>query len=107
MSIADVLERAADLIEPEGAWTQHEWALGANGEEDPIGPAVCWCAWGAIYEASGRDWTPVANQAVQAVQAHLDAEIQQWNDAPGRTQAEVVASLREAAAKARQQEQFS
>jgi hypothetical protein len=111
-SAADVLERAAKLIEPEGAWTQGAFSLDETGSHSEdltaIGPAVCWCVLGAIAEIVGVD--PVApwglnNTAVAAKLALSrvieDDNVPMFNDAPGRTQAEVVAKLREAAAKAR------
>ena len=30
-TVADILTAAADLIEPEGAWTQYQWARNAAG----------------------------------------------------------------------------
>ncbi len=60
---SQVLEAAAKLIEPEGAWTQGANARTAKGR--PIGPveapASCWCAIGAIQFCaqghSGRAWS--------------------------------------------------
>ncbi|MFA6031846.1 MAG: hypothetical protein WC889_02965, partial [Myxococcota bacterium] len=57
LSVADVLERAADLIEPEGAWTQGESARDANGKPLKQGSdhnAVCWCVLGAIGKVAGH-----------------------------------------------------
>ena len=95
LSVADVLERAADLIEPEGKWTQ-----GKYGSHDS-----CMCAKGAIYHVGA--WDERADEALEAVYAILPStgiisdRLVAWNDAPERTQAEVVAKLREAAALAR------
>lgn len=101
MSIADTLEAAAKLIEPEGAWTQGVWG-DANS---------CMCAEGAIYAAVGRDpmrgRESIADGAskflAKLLPFHDGNAIAHWNDAPERTQAEVVIKLREAAAKAREQ----
>ena len=104
LSVAEVLERAADLIEPEGAWTQGEFALNADGEITGLsefrGAAVCWCALGAINKASAGDDSleDVAELILRNLVVRL---VDEWNDAPERTQAEVVAKLREAAALAR------
>jgi hypothetical protein len=100
--VADVLERAADLIEPKGRWTQGADARNAagwktNGHDDA---AVCFCAEGAIIHAAGKN---PKHDAFQAVRRAIGAPwIHEWNDAPGRTQPEVVAKLREAAAVARE-----
>ena len=107
LSVADALERAADLIEPEGAWTQGALYRDALGEPAGAasGKAVCWCAVGALNEVRGP-----FSDAFEAVEALLPKPrtfhlrpLSDWNDAPGRTQAEVVAKLREAAALAREQ----
>lgn len=109
ISVADVLERAADLIEPEGAWTQGWFARDKEGEEVNITSprAVCFCALGAIGRIAGdfgsftwrvREFAEAAaGLAATATQVGLVA----FNDAPTRTQGEVVSALREAAAKAR------
>ena len=99
-NIADILDRAADLIEPEGAWTQMDW----GNRED------CFCMLGAVAYAAGIDpdspWS--GNPACEARVPLTEVigvpifELTEWNDTPGRTQAEVVAKLREAAAKARE-----
>lgn len=55
-SIADVLDAAADLIEPKGAWCD-DFAQDKNGNPLRYGSdpdAVCWCALGAVEHATGR-----------------------------------------------------
>jgi hypothetical protein len=106
---AGVLASAADLIEVEGAWTQRVFARNAEGEETGLsecrGPAVCWCALGAISKIAGND-DLLVERAEYALMRLLRCEVDgiaNWNDAPERTQAEVVAKLREAAAIAREQ----
>jgi hypothetical protein len=104
MTVADILERAADLIEPEGKWTQQFYARDASGSRVPeyTANAVCWCASGAILRTAG-DWTSTeCGAAHRFLVSAVGASIPEWNDAPGRTQAEVVSALREAAAKARE-----
>lgn len=100
--IADILERAADLIEPEGAWTTEADARDAVGMETGIfdGDASCFCMAGAIWHVAepGDRW-----RAMEFVREHLGVEeVMDFNDEEGRTQAEVVTALREAAAKARE-----
>jgi hypothetical protein len=108
--IADILDRAADLIEPEGAWIQGR--LSNSG--DTRGKATCFCVVGAIYAAAGEDDEKAADHARDVLAQTLgyaddnpspefagDTPVVAWNDTPKRKQAEVVAKLREAAAKAR------
>lgn len=103
LTIADVLERAADLIEPEGAWTQGRFGSRAAG---------CYCAYGAMIEAY-RDfgepnsglYSNLYTSATRCLEDAIGGRVAAFNDAPDRTQAEVVAKLREAAALAREQGQ--
>jgi hypothetical protein len=118
LSVAAVLERAADLIEPEGKWTQGDSARDANGNRLRAGTeegAVCWCVLGAISKVVGHPASLLFGAAQKALASVLPSEIlpifdddgdelpieASWNDAPERTQAEVVAKLREAAALAK------
>lgn len=112
--VADILRRAAELIEPEGAWTQKAFSRNADGsvdkdgeDDEPDGIAespVCWCALGAIATAAGHDLFgrgyPLAG-LVKEVELGLrqvvNRDIPTWNDEPDRQQDEVVAALREAA----------
>lgn len=95
--IAEVLNRAADLIAPDGAWTQGTWARDASGKADPIPErATCWCLYGAIRVASAFN-DKLSDRVTEAVRSVVGGRFISWNDAPGRTQAEVVAALRKAA----------
>lgn len=94
LPLAEVFERAADLIEPEGAWCQNYFAKDAFGTDvsstDERG--VCWCVEGAIIHVAGRD---NAECALGTLSVFLQTgAILVWNDATERTQAEVVATLR-------------
>ena len=103
-TVADILTAAADLIEPEGRWTQGAFARTGKGRV--IGPcekaAECFCGIGAIYRVGG------VGHLSDAAMAELDRYARRrrhdmfagWNDTEGRTQAEVVAALRASAAKA-------
>lgn len=100
--VADVLERAADLIEPPKAWQQR--SFGASG---------CYCLYGAIFTVA-RNGGPSGNREQERVgQDAFDVVKSQlggfnpilWNDVPGRRQSEVVKLLREAAKKAREASQ--
>lgn len=105
--VADVLERAADLIEPEGAWAQRDYARDGTGRPvDPCDPsAVCWCMNGAIAKATGET-VILAEMLIDRLfipAIPLRRAPVSWNDDACRTQAEVVAALREAAKLAREQ----
>lgn len=102
LCVADVLERAADLIEPEGKWTQQIYARTEDGRstdvQDP--EAICFCMAGALARVAG-DFNERFISAKQVVGNILDRGMADWNDAPERTQPEVVAALRRAATLAR------
>jgi len=105
VSVADVLNAAADLLEPEGRWTRGHAAraVGGMGVDFNSPDASCWCAWGALAKVSGGNEV----EAFEALTDHLQLEQEIdpalfgeiWNDAPERTQAEVVQALRDAALK--------
>lgn len=101
-AVAGILERAADLIEPEGRWTQGASARDADGNDldgtkgaNPDS-AVCFCAAEAIWRVSKVRFDECP--AHQFMMKFVGGPIPTWNDAPERTQADVVAKLREAAA---------
>lgn len=107
MSVSDILSKAADLIEPEGAWTQDAFARTDTGEplNYPRTDGVCRCLNGAIWKASRRDRDDY-QRSCDWIRGILRSRketwsLAGWNDAPERTQAEVVAKLREAAALAK------
>lgn len=108
-TISEILFAAADLIEPEGKWTQGCSARNAEGNSASATrpDAVCWCAVGAIWCAAESHTSKLADAATDELEQVLGGLIAvgKWNDAPERTQAEVVAKLREAAEKAREQGQ--
>jgi hypothetical protein len=84
-----ILVEARELIAK--GWTQLAYAKKANGDvtDDRDGSGVCFCALGAIRRASGSytDCQPAAGVFRAAIGS---AFIDGWNDAPGRTQAEVL-----------------
>jgi hypothetical protein len=111
-TVADVLDAAADLLTPEGAWTPYAAARGAEAfEVDPTDDeAKCWCIIGAVSAVNGvKCWGPASAQhflnSLFPDWHDEDSDVvgaALWNDALGRTQAEVIAKLREAAQLARQ-----
>lgn len=101
MKTSEVLAAAAKHVEQ--GWTTGRMARDRNGNFlwSPEHPeATQWCAVGAIYKALGYNTDTEAFTFLQEKLGHISV----WNDAPGRTQAEVVATLREAAAHAAQLE---
>lgn len=103
MTVAEALRKAADLIEPKGAWSRGTRFRNSRGVplsswEDPSA-AVCYCAEGAIEAATGVRYS----DAHRAFNTYLEAkcrpgiQIWVWNDALSRTQSEVVAALRDCA----------
>lgn len=80
----DVCARAADLVER--GWMQGDY-WNAHGTR-------C-CLVGALDEAAKDD--RVFDEACRLVRTIIGSELDAWNDTPGRTQAEVVAALRQAA----------
>ena len=87
----------SDLLSQPGAWTQGAFARvdpKSTEEVDPEGPdAKCWCVLGACHHC-GVDY----NGRLKLYQRlELDGcfDLVAWNDAPNRTQAEVVAMLKE------------
>ncbi|WP_380778018.1 hypothetical protein [Sphingomonas sp. R86520] len=95
LCVADVLERAADLIEPEGAWIRGSFVGERNGIE-------CFCAMGAIDRAAGTDQDLDETVIFSTLRKVIGRQsIVSWNDSPERTQPEVVAALRRAATLAR------
>lgn len=84
-----IIARAADILEQQG-WCQDVLKREVNGK-------TCYCTLGALI-AAVDEATPFAevNPYVNNVEDYLGPGscISIWNDAPGRTQAEVVAVLR-------------
>ena len=101
---ADVLERAADLLEEFG-WCQHQYARTAFGVGVDVDDAraASFCAVGAIDRATlDLAAAPLRSPAVQEFLKDVPGRwFADWNDAPDRTKQEVVSALREAAARAR------
>jgi hypothetical protein len=93
----EVLQKAREILTPPGAWTQGQFARNADGVgcSEYRDEAVCFCAVGALHRAAWRvnsapEWYYDALRALIAVVGH---SIGSWNDAEGRTQAEVLAAF--------------
>ena len=108
--IADVLDRAADHIDRVG-WTQGDWCEATPGlrpEESPVdADSALAVAVGAAPFTPGSGLTPAQavayHAAMNALHRHIRGGLIAWNDKPGRTQAEVTAVMRAAAASQRKQ----
>ena len=97
----EVLLTAADIVEK--GWTQGVFATNAFGKGVPVeSPEACsFCVLGALDKAAE---TGIGEMAWREAEKALFRTVRSpslpaWNDAPERTQAEVVAALREAASK--------
>ena len=97
MSVAQVLIEARKLIAQ--GWTQGEYKRVVNGVE-------CWCISGAIRQAAPYD-DPRGLEFVALLRALRDddfylsssSKLIEWNDAPDRTQEDVLALIDRAIAK--------
>lgn len=103
LTVSEVLSKAADLIEPEGAWTQGAFARTAK--ERAVGPeespAVCWCLAGALMRAAPNAGATIRNDTLGRCRSAVAevigmGNLASWNDDRKRTQAQVVAALRKA-----------
>lgn len=109
VSDADVLERAADLLEEFG-WCQGSCAISLEGTATYQGwlngELVDGLCMGTALIRAGRD---LGREILSPFDSYppfdidIDRPVAVWNDEPGRTREEVVARLRDAAAAARQQ----
>ncbi|MDI3261174.1 MAG: hypothetical protein QJR02_15925 [Sinobacteraceae bacterium] len=91
--IVTVLTRARDLVARPGGWTQEEGARDDMGRPVPVfSPDACsFCSMGAIARAcEDRHFEKGWDILRTALGGRLVAP---WNDAPERTQAEVVAAF--------------
>jgi len=101
--IADVLDRAADRIERDG-WWQGAYYDGRIASR-PVSielrehPRPC-CVMGALIAEAPTRRVTLAEWALKRF-LKMPVTLAAWNDAPERSQAEVVAALRGAAAQER------
>lgn len=107
MRVSEILNKAADLLEKPGAWTQGTFASDDERSLHLYGwepGATCFCVLGAAQRVCGgwKEWEDSRQEVVSAVRKTTGAEPQIFNDLAGQTQEKVVAALREAAAKAQQ-----
>lgn len=98
MTTVELLKAARERVAK--GWCQGWFAKDAAGEEtlEELGDACAWCVRGAIY-ASAKHGEPESVSAEMALHDTLKdsgaalsvvGPLEEWNDAPGRTQAEVL-----------------
>ena len=92
----ELLQKARALLASPEAWTQGVFARLADGHSAyALDPAACaWCISGAIIKAHGSFPGPfeALYRMRKVIQASPDSLVD-WNDAAGRTHAEVLAAL--------------
>lgn len=104
-TVKEIMQYARNLLAREGGWTQGCLGRDANGNE-VLNPddAVCFCSIGALALAKQNlkatyDRVAAARNRLKEI---LEVDyLSAWNDAPGRTQAEVVALFDEGIAQER------
>jgi hypothetical protein len=97
-AVRDVLRDAAELLRTRG-WTQGYYARDTDSrwQDADSSDAACFCVMGAIMRVAGSDTDPRAAVAFGLVRRVIGSEsIGVWNDAPGRTLAEVLTTLERA-----------
>jgi hypothetical protein len=89
-----VLARARQLIADEQKWCRRTFARGWRGIPVPVKSSVAqsFCVLGAIMRA-GREFALPVEDARNALEWQIARPIQDWNDDPARTHAEVISIL--------------
>lgn len=101
--VKDILLAAADLLEKPGGWTKGACARDSDRNSVPIESrdTVCFCTLGALSHltlgGAGDAADDLFARTAERLRSYLGREITRWNDAPTRTQTEVVRTLRGAA----------
>jgi hypothetical protein len=98
-TIRNVLIRARRLVRAKGGWTQDSYAKDKDGKSTAptMQSATCFCALGAIKRAKAELGLDECD-SVGTVLFRVVGYIPEWNDVPGRTQAEVVDAFTKAIA---------
>lgn len=107
MTPKEILIAARAKIEEPERWTQGKFALSplANQVKPTSRRAVCWCSLGAIAAVTHDDPNDVNDDVYWILQRAMRLPdgvmaVAVWNDAPGRTHAEVLAAFDRAIAAA-------
>jgi len=96
----EILKEARELIAKPNGWTQGTYARNADGliVYPNSHHAVCFCTWGALIAVDEHQESFQPDGAQPALDDVTNGNFVAFNDAPGRTQAEVVAKFDEAIA---------
>jgi hypothetical protein len=92
MTPREILIAARALIADLKSWTQGAYQRDAKGRMCKPENAVCWCSEAAILR-SGRGFPAPTWAAADILQSVVGGLIFDWNDAPDRTHAEVLAAF--------------
>ena len=95
MTPADILRAAKARIATPERWTRGTMARDedGNGVASVSDHACAWCSLGAMEAEAGAS-TRARVYAIRALNRAIDNKpIDDWNDAPGRTHAEVLAAF--------------
>jgi hypothetical protein len=94
----EVLRAVRELLAESEAWCQGAWARDGRGR--PVGStranAVAWCLVGAlakVRDPSSRGRKRLVEMLDEMLDEMFPVSLPAWNDAPGRTHAEVLALL--------------
>ena len=89
----EILKKARELISDPSRWTQGTYARNSNGSQEFImsPAAVCFCTIGAVRRVCGDKSYGHALFSLAARLPDPPLELSDFNDAPNRTHAEVLA----------------
>jgi hypothetical protein len=95
--LVEKLERAAVIVER--GWTQGTFARNEAGERVDMWTkeATCFCVSAALQKVDGRNRSDAWNRFDGYARKRGFRHMADFNDAPGRTQAEVAQALRQCA----------
>ena len=87
-----ILDKAIELISPEGAWIQGAFARNHLNQQVTSfsSSAVCWCAYGVLIKCDADPHLVV--EVTKSIDGADSLSI--WNDHPNRTQQEVIDLLK-------------
>ena len=99
MKYSEVYNKAADLVEK--GWTQYAMARDVHGSKRDFGSkdASSWCLSGALHLGC-CDLSSVSSYRKLTSYLLLEDYLFVWNDAPDRTQEDVIKLLRDTATRA-------
>lgn len=100
MKHSEVLHRAVEIFSQPGTWTQNAYARDQNGSDQVLPEdenAVCWCSLGILHKLSNTACALEIPIAANFLRKSVGTtNLFAWNDAPWRTQDEIVSAFRAA-----------